>query len=47
VIDNSLIRWAVVSEFWREALLGLLIMLAVTADTLMARSFGRLRGSQN
>lgn len=46
VIDNSLIRWAVVSEFWREALLGLLIMLAVTADTLMARSFGRLRGSQ-
>jgi rhamnose transport system permease protein len=47
VIDNSLIRWAVVSEFWREALLGLLIMLAVTADTLMARSFGRLRGGQN
>jgi rhamnose transport system permease protein len=42
-IDNSLIRWAVVSEFWREALLGLLIMLAVIADTLMARSFGRLK----
>jgi rhamnose transport system permease protein len=41
VIDNSLIRWAVVSEFWREALLGMLIMLAVTADTLMARSFNR------
>jgi rhamnose transport system permease protein len=47
VIDNSLIRWAVVSEFWREALLGILIMLAVTADTLMARSFGRMRGGQN
>lgn len=47
VIDNSLIRWAVVSEFWREALLGMLIMLAVTADTLMARSFGRLRGRQS
>jgi rhamnose transport system permease protein len=45
-IDNSLIRWAVVSEFWREALLGLLIMLAVIADTLMARSFGRLKGGQ-
>ena len=44
-IDNSLIRWAVVSEFWREALLGLLIMLAVIADTLMARSFGRLKGT--
>lgn len=43
-IDNSLIRWAVVSEFWREALLGILIMLAVIADTLMARSFGRLKG---
>jgi rhamnose transport system permease protein len=43
-IDNSLIRWAVVSEFWREALLGMLIMLAVVADTLMARSFGRLKG---
>jgi rhamnose transport system permease protein len=43
VIDNSLIRWAVVSEFWREALLGILIMLAVIADTLMARSFGRLK----
>lgn len=47
VIDNSLIRWAVVSEFWREALLGMLIMLAVTADTLMARSLGRLRGRQS
>jgi rhamnose transport system permease protein len=45
VIDNSLLRWAVVSEFWREALLGLLIMLAVLADTLMTRSFGRLKGS--
>jgi rhamnose transport system permease protein len=45
VIDNSLLRWAVVSEFWREALLGLLIMFAVIADTLMARSFGRLKGA--
>lgn len=44
VIDNSLIRWAVVSEFWREALLGLLIMLAVIADTVMSRSLGRLKG---
>ena len=46
VIDNSLIRWAVVSEFWREALLGLLIMLAVIADTVMARSLGRLKGGE-
>jgi rhamnose transport system permease protein len=46
-IDNSLIRWAVVSEFWREALLGLLIMLAVIADTVMTRSLGRLRGGNS
>jgi rhamnose transport system permease protein len=46
-IDNSLIRWAVISEFWREALLGLLIMIAVIADTLMTRSLGRLRGGQS
>jgi rhamnose transport system permease protein len=44
VIDNSLIRWAIISEFWREALLGLLIMLAVVADTLMSRKLGKLRG---
>ncbi len=42
-IDNSLTRWAVVSEFWRDALLGILIMTAVAADTFMARSFTRLR----
>jgi rhamnose transport system permease protein len=42
-IDNSLTRWAIVSEFWRDALLGMLIMLAVAADTFMTRSFTRLR----
>lgn len=42
-IDNSLTRWEMVSEFWRDALLGMLIMAAVTADTLMARSLSRLR----
>ena len=41
-IDNSLTRWAIVSEFWRDALLGILIMLSVTADTIMTRSFTRL-----
>ena len=25
-IDNSLTRWDMVSEFWRDALLGMLIM---------------------
>jgi rhamnose transport system permease protein len=42
-IDNSLTRWAVISEFWRDALLGMLIMAAVATDTFMARSFMRLR----
>ena len=41
-IDNSLTRWAIVSEFWRDALLGILIMLSVTADTMMTRTFSRL-----
>jgi rhamnose transport system permease protein len=44
VIDNSLIRWAIISEFWREALLGFLIMAAVAADTFMTRGLGRLKG---
>lgn len=44
-IDNSLTRWALVSEFWREALLGILIMTAVAADTFMTRSFARMRRS--
>ncbi len=32
LLDNSLIRWLEISEFWRDALLGLLILLAVAAD---------------
>ena len=43
-IDNSLTRWDLVSEFWREALLGFLIMAAVTLDTVATRSLARLRG---
>lgn len=43
VIDNSLTRWQLVSEFWRDALLGMLILIAVAADTLMTRTLGRLR----
>jgi rhamnose transport system permease protein len=40
-IDNSLTRWELVSEFWRDALLGFLIMAAVTVDTFMSRQLGR------
>lgn len=42
-IDNSLTRWEMVSEFWRDALLGMLIMAAVTVDTLAARQLARMR----
>jgi rhamnose transport system permease protein len=46
LLENSLIRWVEISEFWRDALLGLLILLAVATDlvimnrlrTLWARS---------
>ena len=38
LIDMSLVRWQLVSEFWREAVLGALILLSVAADaTLMRR----------
>jgi len=37
LIDTSLVRWELVSEFWREAVLGLLILAAVVADTLLSR----------
>lgn len=39
-LQQSLLRWANVSEFVKDALLGLLILLAVTADALV---LGRLR----
>jgi rhamnose transport system permease protein len=35
LIDNSLIRWMEISEFWRDALLGLLILLAVATDAVI------------
>ncbi len=35
VLENSLIRWLEISEFWRDALLGLLILLAVVMDSLI------------
>jgi rhamnose transport system permease protein len=34
-LEQSLLRWRIVSEFWRDALLGLLILLAVAADSLI------------
>ena len=35
LLENSLIRWIAISEFWRDALLGLLILLAVAVDSVI------------
>jgi rhamnose transport system permease protein len=37
LIDTSLVRWELVSEFWREAVLGFLILGAVVLDTVLSR----------
>ncbi len=37
LIDTSLVRWELVSEFWREAVLGLLILAAVALDAVFSR----------
>ncbi len=37
LLETSLVRWALVSEFWRDAVLGMLILLAVITDTFMSR----------
>lgn len=34
-LEQSLLRWAQISEFWRDAILGLLILLAVAADAVI------------
>lgn len=45
-IDNSLTRLPWLSEFWRDALLGSLILAAVTLDTLASRSLTRLKSDK-
>ena len=37
LLEQSLIRWLEISEFWRDAILGLLILLAVAADAAVVR----------
>jgi rhamnose transport system permease protein len=37
LIDSSLVRWPLVSEFWRDAVLGMLVLFAVAADTWLSR----------
>jgi rhamnose transport system permease protein len=43
LIDTSLVRWPLVSEFWREAVLGLLILVAVAVDAILGRRLLALR----
>ena len=43
LLDTSLVRWALVSEFWRDAVLGMLILLAVAMDTFMSRQLLKRR----
>jgi len=40
LLQNSLFRWAAISEFWRDAILGMLVLLAVALDYVV---FGRLK----
>ena len=35
VLEQSLIRWLSISEFWRDFLLGFLILLAVATDSII------------
>ncbi len=46
LIDTSLVRWEAVSEFWREAILGLLILLAVALDAALGRRLLRRRAQR-
>jgi len=43
LIDLSLVRWQAVSEFWREALLGGLILASVAIDAVVMRRLVALR----
>ena len=37
LLENSLIRWLQISEFWRDALLGILILTSVATDTIIMK----------
>jgi rhamnose transport system permease protein len=44
-LEQSLIRWLEISEFWRDAVLGLLILLAVASDAVILNRLRKLWGS--
>jgi rhamnose transport system permease protein len=42
LLQQSLLRWLVISDFWVDALLGLLILVAVLIDTVIMNRLGVL-----
>lgn len=46
LIETSLVRWQMVSEFWREAVLGALILVSVATDTIFNRRLASLRAAR-
>lgn len=40
-LEQGLLRWEIISEFWRDALLGLLILLAVAVDAVILERLRR------
>ena len=42
LLGQGLIRWLGISEFWRDAILGLLILLAVASDAVILSWLRRL-----
>ncbi|MCC5983531.1 MAG: ABC transporter permease [Rhodobacteraceae bacterium] len=43
LIDTSLVRWQLVTEFWREAVLGALILISVAVDAVVMRRLTWMR----
>lgn len=46
LIETSLVRWQIVSEFWREAVLGALILVSVATDTIFNRRLAAIRAAR-
>ena len=42
LLQQSLLRWLVISDFWVDALLGLLILVAALIDALIINRLGAL-----
>ena len=43
LLENSLIRWLQISEFWRDAMLGILILASVATDSVIMKRFNQYR----